>query len=114
MNEPQEIAEAISSGLNCIAEIEAMVKESVDSQTSSTPDPGWPETLHSMERALSAVALKTVTTAMVVGDEDIERIRHMRALISNWMVEGRPPPELGMLAAAIFRWVSAMDDGLED
>jgi len=108
MNEPQDIAEAISSGLNCIAEVAAMVKEGVDSQANSTPDPGWTETLHTMERALSEVALKTVTTAMVVGDEDIERIRRMRALISDWIVEGRPSPELGTLAAAVFRWVSAI------
>src|SRR5688572_27695225 len=108
MNEPQEIAEAISSGLNCIAEVEAILNGSVDSKTSSTPDPGWPETLHTMERARSAVALKPVSTTMVVGNEDIERIRRMRALISDWIVEGRPSPELGTLTAAIFRWVSTV------
>lgn len=106
MREPQEIAEAISSGLNCIAEVEAMVKEGIDSQASSPPDPGWTETLLTMERALSEVALKTVATTMVVGDEDIERIRRMRALISDWIVEGRPSAELGTLATAVFSWVS--------
>lgn len=100
MSADREIANAISEGLNCIAEVVAALsaaeRRSDDAPGSARPE--WPEALEAMERAFDAVVAGEATSSLVARGEDIGRLRRMRALVLEWLKHGRANGELKELA----------------
>lgn len=103
MTADQEIANAIADGINCIAElVSALGDEDGEGCTrSSAASPQWPGTLQAMERAFEAVIAKEVTSSLVIGQRDVERVSRMRALVSEWLKQGHAPEEIKGLAESI-------------
>ena len=99
MTADREIAEAISDGINCL---HAMIGH-IDSGAYSIPDPAWPNAIGEMERALERVMALEVTTSMSVAQEDLNRIRAIRDLVSAWKAESQALQELRTLAQAALR-----------
>jgi hypothetical protein len=102
MSVDRDIANAISDGINCVAEILSALGEaergSDDEPGSARPE--WPEALQAMERAFGAVVAGEVVTSLAAHGEDIGRIRRMRALVLDWLKHGRAGEELKALADA--------------
>ncbi|MRG96886.1 hypothetical protein [Polyangium spumosum] len=91
------MANALAEGINCIA---AFVKALRD-DPATTPDPDWVTIVHEMERALDGIVGKEVSTDMVVREEDRDRVRRLRALVSDWVATGKAPDELQSTAEAV-------------
>jgi hypothetical protein len=96
----REIAEALSDGINCIHS----VVTALQSNASATPDPEWLTTLDAMEVALDGIMAKEVMTSMVVGEDERDRVRRLRALVADWTTTGQPPPDLRALAESVLRF----------
>lgn len=102
MTADRDIANAISDGINSIAELaSALDRETCDGPKPATPE--WPSALEAMERALEAVIAGEVTTSLVIHSEDVERIRRIRAFVSEWLTSGHVAKELKALVANTLR-----------
>ncbi len=99
MTRDRDVAQALSDGLNCIAAIVGALD--ADAPAFQAPRPEWAATLHAMEGALTAIASKGVTTSLVVGEEECERVRRLRALVSSWATARLPPQELRAVAESV-------------
>lgn len=84
------IAVAVMEGLNCLAEIAAVLDEGV----TSAANPSWLDTLRAMEQAFLKAQAGEVVTSMVISDDLIERVRSVREMASNWLNAGHPSNEL--------------------
>jgi hypothetical protein len=102
MSADREIANAISDGINCIAEIASALSavERDSNDVPSSPDPRWSKSLDAMERAFNAVLARQVITSLVVHGEDVGRIQGLSVLVSEWLIHGRASEELKPLAEA--------------
>lgn len=96
MSRDRQLANALSDGINCIAAI-------IGSYRSDTPpSPDWPVVLCEMEAAFDAIAAHEVTTSLEVAAQDREQLRRLNALVSQWIANGRrPPDELHIIAESI-------------
>lgn len=90
MTPDRSIANSIMQGMNCLVEIASALNEESGSATNDL----WAESLQAMEQAFAAVQSGGVVTSIVIGDEQIERIRRIREMVSNWLNAGHPPNEL--------------------
>lgn len=105
MTGDRDVANAIADGINCIAELASAIgnEEREGCDRPRVANPRWPEALREMERAFEAVIAKEVITSIVLGKEDVERVRRTRALVSAWLKDGHASEELRDLAEAILR-----------
>lgn len=99
MEDARETAQALSEGINRIAEIAGTLK----ANASPSPGPDWLATMEAMERALEAIRAQRFTTTMVVTDELLDQTREVRRALSRWQGTGQPPQELLPLAESILR-----------
>lgn len=63
----------------------------------------WATVLHEMERAIDGILAKEVWTSMAVSEEDRDRVRRLRALVSDWVTTHKAPDELRSVAESILR-----------
>ena len=101
MTRDREVAQALSGGLNCVAAIVAALES--DAHTLGGPDPQWTTALHGLELALDAISNNEVSTSLQVSQEDHDRVRRMRLLVSDWRLMQPPPHELATLATSVLR-----------
>ncbi|MDI3282065.1 hypothetical protein QHF83_02040 [Polyangium sp. 15x6] len=91
------MANAIAEGINCIAAFVMALRD----DPSTTPDPEWVTLVHETERALDAILAKEVWTDMIVREEDRNRVRTLRALVSDWVATRKAPDELRSTAESL-------------
>jgi hypothetical protein len=102
MTADRELANAISDGINCIAELASKLRE-VECENSEKPNlasPEWSKDLEAMERAFEAVMRNEVITSLSITNEDVVRLRRVRVLVSEWLSHGHASKELRGLADA--------------
>ncbi|MDC3959548.1 hypothetical protein [Polyangium jinanense] len=97
MTDDRDTANAIAEGINCIAAFVMALRE----DPSTTPDPEWVTILHETERALDGILAKEVWTDMVVGEEERDRVRKLRALVSDWVATRKAPDDLQSTAESV-------------
>ncbi len=74
-----------------------------DASAPKDPDPTWVTVLDEMERAFEATMANEVWTSMVVREEDRDRVRRLRALVSDWVKTREAPDELRDVAESVLR-----------
>lgn len=102
MSADRAIANALADGINCIAQLASALDKGGGEQR-HTAMQEWPDTLQAMERALDSIRAKEVTTSLVVHEDDVERVRRTRALMSEWLKHGHASQELRALTEAILQ-----------
>jgi hypothetical protein len=90
MTPDRSIANGIMEGMNCLVDIAS----ALNAESSSATNDSWAESLQAMEQAFAAVQAGGVVTSIVIGNEQIERIRRIREMVSNWLNASHPPNDL--------------------
>ncbi|HVK69144.1 MAG TPA: hypothetical protein VM694_32020 [Polyangium sp.] len=97
MTSDRDIANEIAEGINCIAAFVMALRD----DPSTTPEPDWVTIVHGTERALDSILAKEVWTDMVIREEDRDRVRKLRALVSDWVATRTAPDELRSTAESV-------------
>jgi hypothetical protein len=101
MTRDREIAQAISGGINAIAAIVVVLRAAASAP--KDPDPTWVTLLDEMARAFDATMANEVWTSMVVREEDRDRVRRLRVLVSDWVTTHEAPDELRAMAESVLK-----------
>ncbi len=84
----RELANAISEGINCLANLRKLAK------ANESPPPESEAELDDMERAFEGVRAGGIETDFVADEALMANTRGLRALVSDWLKSGQVPKEV--------------------
>ena len=98
MTDSRKAAQAVSEGLNCLAEI----LDTLAGNPSVAPNTqAWLSTLRGMHASLLAIASNEVSTSLALPDTTRAELAKVIDLVTDWTTTETPPPSLRPTAASI-------------